>query len=282
MTPDKRRLDFLDRTLKELFALSGNQCAFPGCAHPVIDEMGQVVAQVAHIVGVARGSARYNESWTPEQLRDSSNLLILCYAHHIATNDEAVYDVARMRGMKSAHERRFNALVSGLRNQVEDKTAGVRFYIPSNFDRLVAAVGLPSGDEFYAEVASDTPGALEKLRRLPPELRSIIAHIIEHGEDTGSGDAWEVEYTHLQLIADVDRATFDRYVTSLTKSGYVHAERYEADENHISPWIMLSTSSRMFHPSTSILPALSSMMHEDGIPPNRIFVTLDWRFMEGR
>ena len=41
--------------LKALFARSGNQCAFPGCTQPLMNEKNKFIAQVCHIEAAMRG-----------------------------------------------------------------------------------------------------------------------------------------------------------------------------------------------------------------------------------
>lgn len=279
--PSRRRLSFLDKTLKELFALSGNQCAFPGCSHPVIDELGQVVAQVAHIVGVEPLSPRYDATWTPQQLRESSNLLILCNAHHIATNDAKLYDVPTMRDLKARHEARFSSLLSGLQDAVEDRTAAVRYRLPANLQRLATVAGLNPGHAFLQEAAVQVPKALERLRRTPPELRSILAMVLEHGEDMGSGESWGIDYTQLQLARNLDEQTFTRYINALVAMEYVYIDHEEGNDAYLGTHTQVITRARMLGKDSTVAAVISTMMDGDGIPPQRILVTLDWRFLEG-
>jgi hypothetical protein len=93
--------------LRALFARSGNRCAFPGCTAPVINERNQFIAQVCHIEAAELGGERYNSSQSDEERRDYANLLVLCYPHHVETNDVARYSVQALREMKALHERQF-------------------------------------------------------------------------------------------------------------------------------------------------------------------------------
>jgi len=99
-----KRLSPRTQTVRELFSLSGNQCAFPGCVHELVNHNFQFVAQVCHIEAARKGGERFNTTLTGEDLRLPKNLLILCYAHHVETNDVSEYTVARMQEIKSAHE----------------------------------------------------------------------------------------------------------------------------------------------------------------------------------
>ncbi len=38
-----------EKTIKKLFALSGNKCAFNGCNHRLVDKHGNIFAQICHI-----------------------------------------------------------------------------------------------------------------------------------------------------------------------------------------------------------------------------------------
>ena len=92
-------------TLRALFARSGNQCAFPNCNHSLINRKNEFIAQVCHIEGANEGGERYNENSNDEERRSFDNLLILCYAHHIETNDIAEYTVERLKEIKYKHEK---------------------------------------------------------------------------------------------------------------------------------------------------------------------------------
>jgi hypothetical protein len=61
------RKSIQDPVTNRLFALSGNQCAFPGCANAVTDQVAPgaqpvTLAQRAHIVGVGRQGPRSRET----------------------------------------------------------------------------------------------------------------------------------------------------------------------------------------------------------------------------
>ena len=46
--------------LRTLFALSGNQCAFPGCNHSLISNKGTFITEICHIEAANEGGERYN------------------------------------------------------------------------------------------------------------------------------------------------------------------------------------------------------------------------------
>jgi hypothetical protein len=92
-------------TIKRLFALSGNRCAFPGCTHPLFDQKGALIADVCHIAGDKPGAKRYDPSQTDEQRQGFNNLIVLCANHHrVVDSDEVTYTRPALRGMKRVHE----------------------------------------------------------------------------------------------------------------------------------------------------------------------------------
>jgi hypothetical protein len=94
--------------LRALFARSGNQCAFPGCTQPLINEKNKFIAQVCHIEAALEGGERYNPDGNDEYRRSYENLLILCYPHHIETDDVCEYPVERLLQIKGEHEQMFH------------------------------------------------------------------------------------------------------------------------------------------------------------------------------
>ncbi|MGB7520230.1 MAG: hypothetical protein WA896_11420, partial [Spirulinaceae cyanobacterium] len=54
------RLEPTPRTVKRLFALSGNQCAFPSCDAKIADKQGNILGQICHIEAANQGGERYN------------------------------------------------------------------------------------------------------------------------------------------------------------------------------------------------------------------------------
>ncbi len=94
------------RTVKRLFAVSQNQCAFPQCTTPMVDKTSSsVLGQICHIKGEKCGSARFDEDQPDAERQGFDNLILLCGSHHkIIDDDEVKYTVRRLRKMKKDHE----------------------------------------------------------------------------------------------------------------------------------------------------------------------------------
>lgn len=100
--PDPRNSE-----VRAVLVRSGNQCAFPGCVHPVVNEHSQFIAQICHIEAAAPGGPRFNPAMSDTERRAAGNLLVLCYRHHIETDEMSRFTVASLREIKRSHEARF-------------------------------------------------------------------------------------------------------------------------------------------------------------------------------
>lgn len=111
-------MGYTDLTLKTLFSLAGNECAFPGCTAPVFDTThGVLTGQICHIKGRSKNGPRYDPGQTEEERNGYSNLLVMCAAHNKIVDDEATRDqfsVELLTEFKKTHEARSrNSVVKG-------------------------------------------------------------------------------------------------------------------------------------------------------------------------
>lgn len=94
-------------TLKRLFAMSGNRCAFPECTLPIVDDSGVVTGTVCHIKARSKKGPRYDPKQTADERHSYANLLLLCPRHHKQIDsDSRTYTVDRLGEMKAVHEQR--------------------------------------------------------------------------------------------------------------------------------------------------------------------------------
>jgi hypothetical protein len=107
-------------TVKRLFAVSGNLCAFPKCSTPLVDpKSSSIVGEICHIKGDKPGAARYDATQTNEDRQAFDNLILLCNVHHkIVDDDDTAYTVSRLLQMKQDHEARHSGP-----SPVDDATA---------------------------------------------------------------------------------------------------------------------------------------------------------------
>jgi hypothetical protein len=94
-------------TLRELYLKSGNQCAFSDCTRVMLNKDGVFVGQICHIEAAEDGGERFNPAMSDEERAAFPNLMLMCYEHHVITNDVDTYPVPVLRSMKAGHEAKF-------------------------------------------------------------------------------------------------------------------------------------------------------------------------------
>jgi hypothetical protein len=117
------------RTVKRLFALSFNRCAFPDCEVPIIEDSGTVTGQICHIKAHRPNGPRYDVMQTDEDRHSFQNLILLCGRHSkIIDSEPWNYTVDGLAAMKASHEqhgvaelteddaRRVDLLIGGYRS----------------------------------------------------------------------------------------------------------------------------------------------------------------------
>jgi len=95
---------YTDKTIKRLFALSGNQCAFSNCEKKLVNQNNAKDSNICHIEAKNEGGERYNPDMSEEERDDYPNLILLCIQHHDETNDVQKYTVEKLKQMKRNHE----------------------------------------------------------------------------------------------------------------------------------------------------------------------------------
>lgn len=107
--------------IRQLFALSGNECAFPDCKARLIEEDDEFMGEVCHIEAAEELGQRHNKSQDDEQRRSFENLILLCFKHHKKTDNFQKYTVEVLKEMKATHEQRFKATPYELPRLAEEK-----------------------------------------------------------------------------------------------------------------------------------------------------------------
>lgn len=276
------RLPPTDPTVKELFAKSGNQCAFPGCLIPVVDELGTVVGQIVHIKGVKPASARFDVTQDPNDRRHVSNLLIMCNPHHRATDDETRYSVARMREIKETHERRFAGVISGLRGTLEDQTRHAVVHPPKSMARYRGVSGLT--DDEASEMRPVFEALLAKLARLPPDARSVLATILDRGGESGFA-SWSMEgsvelpMSELRAVLGVSETELRDELLILKNHGFADIDIEGTEASFGAPVVVATPPS--LENGELVLTDLRAVAAESGTSLTRAIVGLDFRLLDG-
>ncbi|MDP3743696.1 MAG: HNH endonuclease signature motif containing protein [Methylotenera sp.] len=94
-------------TVKRLFALSGNQCAFPECCSPLVESTETITGEICHIKAASSGGPRFDKTQGDIERHAASNLLLLCGRHHkIIDSEPEKYTVEFLTNLKRNHEQK--------------------------------------------------------------------------------------------------------------------------------------------------------------------------------
>lgn len=127
-------------TIKRLFAVGGDCCAFPGCMIPLVD--GESVrVQICHIKGKGEGKgkkpgARYDSGQSDEERHGFNNLILMCANHHgVIDSDEETYTVDVLLEYKRKHETKSLNNKSIPNDEALDELRGVKCIGVRSFER---------------------------------------------------------------------------------------------------------------------------------------------------
>jgi hypothetical protein len=161
-------MEYTLTTLKKLFALSGNQCAFPKCEAPIVDfATGIVVGEICHIKGKSPNGPRYDRAQLDRERNGYENLLLMCNPHNKVVDHETnlhKYTVEVLKGYKSDHESKFRRSLIRIDDWSNDG-APIDEYYPDYWVE----------DDGHDGLDPDDPGAVHDLIRYVKSLGTPIS-----------------------------------------------------------------------------------------------------------
>lgn len=93
------------QTIKKLFVLSGNRCAFPHCPSSLVETSGVVIGEICHIHAKSENGPRFAGLPPSIECHAFENLILLCPLHHKVIDDKPeLYTAEVLRERKMAHE----------------------------------------------------------------------------------------------------------------------------------------------------------------------------------
>lgn len=153
-------------TIKKLFALSGNYCAFPDCDIMFLNSDDDTnYSNICHIEDANQDTHkadRFNSLMSGKDRADYENLILLCPNHHIATNDVEKYDVKALKKMKRDHE-----II--IRKRLAGKNLISKY--PSALNTIISLIG----QNLVSGAIDDEP-----ITAPDPELKIKFNNIIEY------------------------------------------------------------------------------------------------------
>lgn len=187
MKEKAKRLKPTVEVLRELYLKSGNQCAFPGCYNAMIDDNGIFIGQICHIEAAEPSGERFNPNMTNEERRAFDNLMLMCYEHHVVTNDVTKYPVSELKRMKREHEDKFSDILQKMRNSVIDYGIVNQYSKVVTCKKLSDVMGFGCTDEENLENANVLNVLIGKLKDVPIETRYLLAIMVARSYDDKFG-----------------------------------------------------------------------------------------------
>jgi hypothetical protein len=136
-------------TIKRLFSLSHNQCAYTDCTLPISEESTTITGEMAHIEAVSENGPRYNKGQTADERNSFSNLILLCSRHHKIIDTEIDnHSVKLLKQIKSNHE------TSGT-IKITPSTTSIAKKILENYDHSITI------NNNTGQVVVNSPGAIQ-------------------------------------------------------------------------------------------------------------------------
>jgi hypothetical protein len=201
-TPEvPKRLAPTRETLRELYLKSGNRCAFPGCKKSLFNIKGVFVGQICHIEAAEPGGERFNKKQTNEQRRAPANLVLMCYDHHVETDDVDKFPVEAMVRIKTEHEKKFSDVVGTMLMTVTDHTTLTTARAPHNLNEINTTLKWNLSDEELAESLEELTKFIEKISKIPLPSREMFTILVKRGEDGRFSADLECS------VADIKQAT---------------------------------------------------------------------------
>ena len=268
------RLQIKTKTVKKLFAYSGNQCAFEDCSAFLVDDGGTMVGKIAHIRSPKKGGPRYDKNWTSEQCRHQDNLMVLCGPHHDAVDDkDRVQDfpTTLLESWKQKHEARFKKAESALIARYADITATIEPKYPSSLRGLAEVHDVKEMVDCQEDIEGIKLFA-DQLAALPHDARGFAFEVTKRMR--------RLNKTEL-LVSDVMRA-FDLTQDDLREiMGLLEEHQLgEAEQDWERGWLIKIVNR---HPHQIGLPTHCNPFEEiieycaaTGTDPNRFLEDLDF------
>lgn len=197
-----------DATIKRLYAVSGNRCAFPECKSPLVHE-GKVTGRICHIKGNKPASKRYDPNQSEEARQDFDNLVLMCPIHHdVIDADEVAYTVERLVTLKAEREQ-------AQAKQEEPSDSVVQQFVANLSGNTITHGSLIfTQNQMGGQVAHSITNVGPQSRKIPPNAANVLISELSKypsGEITVTGLLGDSESCALAYIlsAILEQAGWD-------------------------------------------------------------------------
>jgi len=191
-------------TIKALFAVSGNVCAFPECKQPIVDQSSNVIiGELCHIKAKSSGGPRYDPQQTEEERQKFDNLLLMCATHHKIIDERTdEFPVGRLIEIKKQHETKYRRASSKL----DDVAAENLISNSVIFGPAIQTVNQSGGQAAHVIVnhpsQTKEPELIPTIHSIEPrpgQTHAFCIHIKNRGNATADQVQIQVEHNEVAL-----------------------------------------------------------------------------------
>lgn len=239
-----KRLTPSPEVMRELYLLSGNNCAMPNCDGLIIDAKGVVVGEVCHISSALSNGARFNDQMTNERRREVSNLILLCRGHHTQADSKQRrrdYPIEVLTKIKREHEAKFkgieDALTLSFNTGYADSTDKLKPTNAKNFARIAATLreaALEGADA--ARRAKQVSAYVAKMKVVPDAERQFMLAIIKRALKPGK-DTMVVHVDDVKSALNVGHSKIKTIGDALSRYGVGDVDLYGTDRGTDEPHV---------------------------------------------
>lgn len=203
-----------ESTVKRLFALAQNRCAYPGCATLIVQPTGVVTGKICHIKAKSPDGPRYDPGQTDLERHGFGNLILLCGVHHdIVDAEPQRFTVDLLKEFKEIHERNGGNELSLEDARRVKSLLGSYIRVEANNSKVVqTTVGnnntVIAGDQHVYQqppkiklVVERAEGAVspEQARKIQRWIESLVENTVGMNRDHAFGMWWNRFKNQFQL-----------------------------------------------------------------------------------
>lgn len=273
MSEKAKRLAPTNDVVRELYLKSGNQCAFPGCYNIMVDETGNFIGQICHIEAAEEGGERFNPNMTNEERRAFDNLMLMCYEHHIVTNDVIEYPVSKLKKMKKDHEDKFSGVIQKMQNSIVDYGVAVNFSESKVCQALSDRLGYGCSNIENSDNSRILNKLLSNLIDLPIETRFLLSIMVSRSFENKWGSC-SVPLHEIESATGKDSSYILQQIDILKRRNLISEP--EIDEYNCSFCILFGDCETGWNYWNDI----REYCKKSNIPTNNIFVNLDFSLFD--
>jgi len=180
----KNRRNISERDAQKLYLFSGNQCAKLDCKNEIFSDNIAKIGEIAHIVGLNKGSERHDGRCSEKNLNSYDNLILLCSNCHEEVDDKDAggkYTKEILLTWKIKHENKYSLSFRkfiGVETLVQWGDSHLPEY-PEDYKKACETLGIDPLDDIWLK--NNLEYFIEKLAMLSFGVRSTLYLILKKG-----------------------------------------------------------------------------------------------------